>query len=193
MNPKLRDLLVPAGIAIVGGVAISLLVARDGIRDADLIDAGADACPDVTLSCLVLATQPGVCLLPDAGPAPAGEICQLELNGKNCAGQDGGVFPFPDILDGGAVLLADPVGTTCVTTANGKLPNGQLKKLASYFCACAPNPVGTCKWNGVTAPWGRTFNSGEWSGACVPKACTSVLIRTDAGQWVDTTWPSNCP
>lgn len=198
MNPKLAGLLTLIGASgvLIGASAYQLFKARDGVTDAMLIDAGAGACDDVTLSCLVFAKAAGICVDVNGNPLPANQVCQLEVNGKNCgAGPDGGVFPFPDIFDGGAEILPEENGSTCFTTANGKLPNGQAKKLATSLCACAPNPNGTCKWNGVDATQyrGITFGRGTWSGSCQTKSCGSILLTNDAGQHYDPTWPANCP
>lgn len=196
MNAKLRNLLTLIGAAgvLIGGVSYQLFKANDGVTDAQLVDAGADACADVTLSCLVRSSKAGVCVDGSGNSLPGGSYCQLEVNGKNCgSGESGGVFPFPDVFDGGAELVPETDGTTCRTTANGKLPNGQAKKLASYSCACAPNPVGTCKWNGAAPPMGVTFAPSTWSGACQPKPCGSILAINDAGLLYDGTWPANCP
>lgn len=195
MNPKLRAMLVSGGIAMVGLLAFPLLLAREGIRDADLIDAGIEACPDVVLSCALKSTQDGVCIDSDGNPRDAGSYCQLEVNGKDCkALSDGGLIPFPDVFDGGAIFLGSQQNTQCVTSANGKLPNGQKKKLAQHFCACVPNPFGTCT---TTKGPGNTLYPGEWSGGCQVKPCDSVPVYVDGGNgrlvMVDDSWPSNCP
>lgn len=184
MNPKLRALLVVAGIGTIGLLANrEIFQVEDGTPTATLRDAGILQGTAIDVACPVRLSDARLDALEAAGRKPL-RYRLLAMQGR--------YFP-----DAGVVLPDDRAGIElirpelCHRVDAGNLGPNEFAVVPLDLCACAPRDGGACQrriedGGFVSAVgWNNTLGPGEFQGAgCVRKACGEM-----AGE---TSWPAAC-
>lgn len=195
---KLRNLLVPVGIVVVGGLSLFLALPKPDTTRAELVDAGIlEHCDPAHLECQV---RNHCRELPDGGLRP--RYGTVEAKGYLCQrqGMDALVVRWPrnaqrecyELVGDDACRFVSDAGT-CSDSAVCNDASGTPVRQATDRCACRNNDAGPCRVpnpDGGTAlmiPLGVTVSAPFAGAGCVRKPCD--VFDGEQGQ----DWPEACP